>query len=708
MKRLLLMGFAACALVMTSCSEQEITENITDGLGQLSFSAGIGKQSATRGAELNNDTLRKAAGTNGITLYAYQNESSTWKKWYNDTVVYKTGQWGLKNSVRFRNANASKYITYFSTVKNALVEVKEGAPGVEKSTFETADFKTGKYPAFSYKVAANSAVQEDLIAGITEVRADETDITLGMRHILSQVNFGTVGYKGAKIQIQNIKIVGVGDSATFTYKAENTYPIGEWSVPATKETEYSYYNYSNTAGATDNTHTLVPATANKGDVYIFGDGGNWGPGKAATTWYPVGTSPKWENVAITPQTGLKNSLMLLPQVLTENAKVTFEYRIQDVSDAYVAGNASTWAKGEFALNFKTGTVSGKHYLGQWEQNYRYVYLIDFTDFLDGAALTFNVDVDMYEWENYNQAGDDDGIVDIVAAGRPTEAKMNAATFTAGDTWYIASQSETAPNAATPFKWAQVVRDESWDMSAYDFTSIAKNGSFMLSFQHVIFNTTGTSPVPTVITMTLPDGFEVTAPMGYTNITIAPHATLSNTWNISKGDTTAAAKITITNKNYYRTSADLKTNIEAATSNGVKFGYGGTTNVDLTKMKPNLSDGGFMTVKFNTPVKPTVGVVDESIWTWNNVTQTATWMKSYSEQNTLQTVIKAVTADGMKFGYIGSEAIDLTGIEPSDVANIEIISVLFNSSVTPSVAGTTNGTWTWNNTTKTATWTKNTP
>lgn len=466
------MGFAAFALIMTSCSKQDVAENITDGQGQLSFSAGTAQQ-GTRAAELNNTSLQ----SNDITLYAYQNVGGTWSKWYNDVIKYAGGKWSLTNSVRFRNVNATKYITYSSKVNGALTN---------HINFIDADFgaTNGKFPQFTYNVQDNSTTQEDLIAGITEVDANKTDITLGMRHILSQVNFGTVGYTGAKIQIQNIKIVGVKYKGTFTYNDKDEYPIGAWSdlTPTPPTTDYDYYNWGGLVA--NNPQPPVAATAVKGDKYIFGDGGNAGPG-ITNVLYPDPTdSGKWKTPAAR-STGLANSLMLLPQTLT-GAKVTFEYKIQDESDAYVAGGPSDtdWAKGEFSLDFSTGTTSGTHYLGKWEQNYRYVYIIDFTDFLDDNKLSFKVDVDMYEWENYNKPGDNNGIVGVPVIGQTTNEAFNT-PFTGvenGIVWHAATRSRTAPTSDV-----QLITSETWKWENYNFVGLASGQSFTINFSSVIFN-----------------------------------------------------------------------------------------------------------------------------------------------------------------------------------------------------------------------------
>lgn len=695
MKRLL-MGFATCALIMVSCSQQEIMENVSDGQGSLSFAPGVGKQSATRAAELNNADLKKAATSeNGIVLYAYQKVGTTWGKWYNDAVVYGT-KWGLKESVRFRNENETKYITYFPKSNKLTNE-----------SFVNVDFTTDKFPKFTYTVADNSALQEDLIAGITEVAPKKTDITLGMRHILSQVNFGTVGYRGAKIQIQNIVIEGVGNKATFTYGDKNEYPIGKWSTPTDKVATYPYYNYKNEAEKVsndkNNQHELVGAKVISGDKYIFGDGGNAGPGKE-NTWYPTSESNgAWKSLAENDPrtTTIKNSLMLLPQLLTETAKVTFEYKITDVDGNFVAGagSATTWAEGEFSLDFKTNTGDDKYYKGEWEQNYRYVYLIDFTDFLDGIALTFKVNVDMYPWENHDG---DDGIINIMAAGQPSAANMNDENFVNNDTWYIASQSENNPDLSTPKKWAQVMRDEVWDLSAYDFANIDAKEKFTLSFKNVIFNTKETN-IPTKITLTMPEGYTVTN--NSTGII------MTGTYILSEGDRSNNATIEITNVSNYNKETTLIAGIKDINTNAQTIYYKGTEAVNLTTMDNDnlITDGNTIIVKFTSSVIPTVGATNNGIWTWDATTRIATWTKvTWVNLADAKTKVGNATVANTVIYCNDEDNIDLaTALEEPTTADNSPVKVVFSKAATRTDATTTNGAWAYDAAAKTATWTKTT-
>lgn len=622
MKRLL-MGFAACALMMTSCAKQEITETVSDGQDQLCFSPGIGKQSS-RAAELTNTSLQDAASTEvtGVALKTYQETeiAGTFKDWFADNLWYEKANLGWRiKSTRFRNTAVTKYITYFP--KTDKLEEVEDADDNTKTTFETADFVT-KFPQFTYTIDVNSAMQEDLIAGITEVEANKTDIILAMRHILSQVNFGTVGYSGANIAIRNIKIVGLFNSALYEYGAANAYPIGAWSDEKTdgvtgRTATYDYYDYSNTT-ATNNPQPVVPADATRGEIYIFGDGGNAGPGRVATTWYPNKDSGDWENAPATGSTGLKNSLILLPQTFTGElgAKVTFEYQITDVDGAYMAGGINdVWASGEFKLDFATG-ITGTDYKAMWAQNYRYVYLIDFTDFIDGNALSFSVDVETYPWENHDGGTGD---IEIKVAGQPTQANMNHTNFIGGDVWYIATQSETAPTAK---KWAQVIRNEDWNFGAYNFTNIESTQTFVLNFANVIFNTSDkpSTGTPTTITLTLPTGYTADKGAGIGMSGDSP------IYTISEGNRTANAIITITNNNLeYSTPGTLNTAIAAVNQTGKELIYKGKDAVNLTTMEPTLITANEqMTVKFSSGIVPTVGASQSGIWAWSAVNRTATW------------------------------------------------------------------------------------
>lgn len=464
--------FATCAFILTSCSQSEITDNLeTSSNGQLTFSPAIGKQTATRASELTNAGLETAAVSkeNGIVLYAYQETSApgTYSPWFNDKLWYEVPNWKIE-STRFRNTSKSKFISFYPKTDQLKVD-----PG-----FGTVSFITKSIlPKFEYNASTTLSEQVDLVASITDVEPNATDIVFKMRHILSQVNFGVKGYNGAKISIKCICLKAVNDSGTYVFNPveaiSGTNIIGRWTpiIPKTPVT----YNY-------DFPRYTVPDTASTGDIYVFGDGGNWGPGTAETTWYVIDGNTAIQGNAIKNRSDKRsNSLMLIPQDLT-GATVEFTYTIQDKDGAYVAGKENAPATGVFKLDFKTGDTSGTHYLGKWEQNYRYLYIIDFTDFLNDNKLTFKVDVEAYPWENYNKP--DDGIVDVPVIGQTTnEAFDTPYTGIEKDiVWYAATCSRTVPKNSV-----QLITTETWSWELYTFKGLDSGQSFNIKFDKVIFN-----------------------------------------------------------------------------------------------------------------------------------------------------------------------------------------------------------------------------
>ena len=492
MKKMFLV-FAACAFLATSCSKNDLIDSLDQNEGKLSFNTALGKQ--TRAAELMNNSLQTSANsaTNGIALYTYQETAAAgvYSTWFNDNLYYSSGNWTIA-STRFRNTAATKYVTYFPKANVAPVGTT-----FADATFAAAD----KTPQFKYTIQA-VASQEDLVAGITSVDANKTDIVVGMRHVLSQVNFGVKGYKGAQISISNIVVNNVFNSATYTYKQADAYPLGTWSAfgtGATADAATAKYEYQKRGGAVPVDKANVESVVT-GDVYIFGDGGNYGPGKTAGTWYPVGTSDAWiegSNAAL-PTAGMSNSLMLMPQDFTatnqnnKDAYVTFNYTIVDVAGALVADNEV----GQFKLDFTASNASA--YASQWQQNLRYVYIIDFTEFLNDNKLAFKVDVQTYPWENYdwnNVPGGGTGIVGVPVIGQATETQVNA--LVNANVLYSATCSTTTPTTDV-----QLITSEIWHWDVYAFSGLTIGGqSFNISFSKVIFN-------GKTITINVPNNFVI--------------------------------------------------------------------------------------------------------------------------------------------------------------------------------------------------------
>lgn len=571
MKRLL-MSFAACAMIMASCNKQEVMENVTDGQGQLSFSPVTGKQS--RASEITNSTLigeNGATEDNAIAMIAYYQKENVWTKWFTDGLFYKAGEWKI-GSTRFQNPNATKYFTYWPT------------DGVLKddASFDTPDFNTSG-PKFTYTVKGTQETQLDLIGGVTDVAANNTHVEIQTRHLLSQVNFGVRAYEGAKITIKDIKIEKVYNIADFTYNVADGAPLGKWSNYNATTADYTYSFGNNSTFTTEHDAKKI----NTGDTYIFGDGGKWGPGKAESTYYVLENGIAKQGNTVTDDDKLINSLMLIPQTFVTGAKVTFKYSITDTDDAPIV----TETEGSFNLNFDNTVYPA--YANEWKQNFRYVYIIDFTDMLDDNKLTFTVDVEANEWENYNNT---DGIINIQTIGSTAKPIIDGL----GDkgVFYFAKNSVTVGD---PNLNVQVINDVTWNWQDYTFKGISAGQSITLDFSDVVFNSK-------TITLNLPaDGF---------------------TWKVNGTTsannplliTTKGTKVEITNSSYYRTSVTLGAAIAVAT-NGQKFVYGGTESIDLTKMLPTaLLETNTITIKFKSYIVPKVS----GNWVWDNATKTATY------------------------------------------------------------------------------------
>lgn len=489
------MGFAACALILSSCSQQEVTENIDQNNSQLQFSMAMGAQ--TRAAELTNEGLKGKATDkeSGIALYAYLKDNSVWAPWYSDNLWWKNGKWNIE-STRFRNEKESKYITFFP--KNYV----ENGANLADATFSGASF-----PKFDCIIPVVNGEQKDLVAGITDVGADQKDITLTMRHILSQVNFGVYGYTGANIEIKDIKIHDVYNKATYTFRENEDVDqkpniVGEWGSykSFTAGSAVNAYNYLGT-------YFTVPSTAVTHDKYIFGDGGNWAVGPTSTSvWYHdpgKDGNDKWNNPAnIADNNNPRNSLMLLPQDFNgKDAYVTFKYKIWDIGSdgngtnaGYAAGSKDTYVDGRFKLDFDN-SVNPVAYTSKWDQNYRYVYIIDFEKFLDDSKLDFTVDVEMYPWENYDNPGP--GVVDVPVAGIPTNTQLNE--LVDGNTWYVATRSSTIVPTTDE---VQLVATQTWDWANYTFEKIKNTGDkITIDFSNVIFN-------GKTLTISVPEGFYI--------------------------------------------------------------------------------------------------------------------------------------------------------------------------------------------------------
>lgn len=476
MKKILL-GFTAFTLILTGCQKSEVVENINDGNNQLDFGVYQGK--ATRAGELTNNELN-SIGVN-FPIYAYKRKKDGEKSLYfKEVLTYEsTGT----PAVEKWNTSIPRFLTAKDPLQFYAYYAKGTAdgnvPGVTDASF-LSPLAGDAYPTFKYDVEDTQDKQVDLVAATVEDHSG-TSVTIPFRHILSQINFGVKGYYGAQIEISNIQINDVNSQGVFSFIPDLDTCWSGLAEP--KHYQYTFPAFK-TPGGVESQGKWTNPNNEEGIRYIFGDGGGWGPGKGDDIWYVTGvnTAAKFANA-----TGkLENSLMLMPQPLTAGmsaAYVTFDYTIQDLAGSYIIGETATPAKGKFDLNMDNKILA---YADEWKPNLRYLYIIDFTGYLDGQLLSFTVDVETNQWENYDKPGE--GIVLLSSVGEPM---------------FKDHIQGLLPNAGTyAIPVGHVFSDIAWDWSPYTMKeTFATDDKFTVTFTNVKFN--GNS-----ITVTAPKGFEV--------------------------------------------------------------------------------------------------------------------------------------------------------------------------------------------------------
>lgn len=480
MKKVLL-WVTAFTLGLASCQKSEVVDDVNAGSNELNFGVYQGK--ATRAGELTNDALQKASTTSPVQLYVYKgtNNAATDKELYfYDVLRYENAKWKT-DIMRFMPKTGTLQLYAFHP------QTKTGE--TEDVVYDDKEVKKANgFPTLTYKIKDTQATQVDLVAAAINDNAGK-DIVIPLKHILSQVNFGVKGYEGAKIEIRSIKVNKVYNRGLFDF--------GTWKwtaldvatgTTAPLEADYNYLFADQTTLPLSTYKT--PGTKDDGEnTYIFGDGGNWGPGDAATTLYvgkntddtdkvTAGTKKFWTEKT-TPQK-FSNSLMLMPQLLKDgmtNAFATFEYRISDLGDpaAWVVGGPKDvtgidWIAGKFDLHMGESTINPE-YKDEWNTNLRYVYIIDFKGFLDGQKLTFDVDVEMNPWENYDKPGD--GIVLLSSLD---------------GTIFKTTISKLAVSAESEIPEGHLFSDITWNWLPYGMTNtFEEDETFKVKFTKVRFN-----------------------------------------------------------------------------------------------------------------------------------------------------------------------------------------------------------------------------
>lgn len=232
----------------------------------------------------------------------------------------------------------------------------------------TTDFSgTGTAATMKYAVKGVDS-QEDLLAATT-ITAD-SDVILAFNHILSQVNFALQGVPNIKITLSNIKVNGVRNAGTYTFNATTG---GSWDSYTGDAVDYAYTPVTNTNITTGLTDT----------IQHMGNGG--------------GAYNK------------TNALMLMPQSFAADTDgyISFDFVLKSMEDTELAKEEGVTFN---FCDFETTT---------WSIGKRYLYLIDFTEYLTKGEISFTVTVNGWEDAENNTAN----TVEVASA---TKASIEAA------------------------------------------------------------------------------------------------------------------------------------------------------------------------------------------------------------------------------------------------------------------------------------------
>lgn len=569
MKKVLL-WVTAFTLGLASCQKSEVVDDVNAGSNELNFGVYQGK--ATRAGELMNEVLKEVSATSPVQLYVYKgtdNATADKELYFYDVLKYENAKW---------KTDITRFMPKTGTLQLYAFHPQTETSGVKDVAYDgTNATNANGFPTLTYKIKDTQATQVDLVAAAINDNAGK-DIVIPLKHILSQVNFGVKGYEGAKIEIRSIKVNKVYNRGLFDFGTWDWTALEETGTGTTAPLEADYnYLFADQTTLPSSTYQ-TPGTKDDGEnTYIFGDGGNWGPGDAATTLY-VGKDTEdnkikaaakefWTTTKTTKQK-FSNSLMLMPQSLEDgmtNAFATFEYRISDLGNpaAWVVGGpndvtGTDWIAGKFDLHMGVSTINPE-YKDEWNTNLRYVYIIDFKGFLDGQKLTFDVDVEMNPWENYDKPGD--GIVLLSSLD---------------GTIFKTTISKLDVDGESEIPEGHLFSNITWNWLPYGMTNtFEKDETFTVKFTKVRFNGNTLTIIP-------PFGFVVSD--GTTND--------ATTIGVTKPETVLTFKATAA---YYGNVTDLNNAIAGDTNQA--FNVSTSILLSAVKISTLVTTGNTITLKF---------------------------------------------------------------------------------------------------------------
>ncbi|MDL2211182.1 fimbrillin family protein [Bacteroides sp. OttesenSCG-928-M17] len=260
---------------------------------------------------------------------------------------------------------------------------------------------TGTAATMDYTI---QSTQEDLLAATTKTADAQVD--LAFNHILSQVNFALQGVKNVQIELTNIKINGVKNAATYTFSTTNA---GSWGSHGNGTANYDYTPVGNTY-KTDGTSDAIQYMGNKGGSNANDNANN-------------------------------NALMLMPQTFAAatDGNISFDFKLTAMDGSTVLANVTGTTYN--LCDFMTTT---------WAIGKRYLYLIDFTEFLTKGQINFTVTVNGWTDADNNIAN----TIEVASASKASIeaaiarhlANTNSSTITV---FPIALPAATSLSAAIP-------------------------------------------------------------------------------------------------------------------------------------------------------------------------------------------------------------------------------------------------------------------
>lgn len=246
-------GIAACALIFSSCSKNEVD------LGAIPShnSDAISFTSTTTRASVNNLTSMTNDAT-GFVVYGKSGGSSTdWYTGINGTNNYKyttaKSSWGWSGT-----APAPAWPT---TAEGYPVNFYAYYPATHASYGTVSN----THPALAIPITIQSAAgdQVDLLAAknSTATKPGDGNLPLTFNHILSKINFAIIAGTGTSVYVQSIVVKNVHSTATYNYVE------GSWG-PSGSPASYDYYNSTTKPKA-----TFIPTTADEetvNPIYLAG------------------------------------------------------------------------------------------------------------------------------------------------------------------------------------------------------------------------------------------------------------------------------------------------------------------------------------------------------------------------------------------------------------------------------------------------------